>query len=115
MPFLTATRKFEFASSHFLENYKGKCEHMHGHNYKLHITVKGEIANDGLVMDFADIKKIVKNKVIEKLDHKHLNDILKNPTAEHISIWIWDALKDHMPLHKIKLYETDNCYVEYEG
>jgi len=107
--------KFHFAASHFLTMYHGKCEHLHGHNYKVIITVEDEVKEDGMVMDFKIIKKIVKEKAINVLDHKHLNDIIENPSAEHIAMWIWDKIKDDMPLKKVTVYETEKYYCTYEG
>jgi len=115
MPNLKLNAIFHFASAHFLTKYKGNCENLHGHNYKLLVTIKGPIKDDGMLMDFKKIKAIVKENIINKLDHKLLNDILDNPTAEHIAIWIWNELKEKLPLSKITIYETDNYYAEYEG
>lgn len=108
------TKIFTFDSAHYLENYKGKCKDMHGHTYTLHVSVKGEI-NNGMVIDFKDLKKIVKENVIEILDHKLLNDLIKQLTAENITIWIWNQLKDKLNLEEIKLYETNDSYVTYKG
>jgi 6-pyruvoyltetrahydropterin/6-carboxytetrahydropterin synthase len=106
---------FHFAASHFLTKYHGKCEHLHGHNYKLIVTIKGSVKGDGMVTDFSEIKRTVKKKVIDKLDHKHLNDIIENPSSEHIALWVWDKLKDDMPLAKISVHETENQWAEYDG
>lgn len=114
MPTLSVTKIFEFAASHFLTKYKGKCENLHGHNYKLEVTVLGQIREDDLVFDFVDLKNIVKEKVTEKLDHTHLNDKFENPSAEIIAVWIWEQLSD-LPLHEIKLWETSTCFVTYRG
>lgn len=65
-------------------------------------------------MDFKKIKEIVNEKVIEKLDHTHLNNIIENPSAENIAIWIWAHLKKYLPLKKITVYETDDYYCEME-
>ena len=107
--------KFHFAASHFLTQYHGKCEDLHGHNYKLVVTIEGEVQKDGMVHDFKEIKKIVKEKIISKLDHKHLNDILDNPSSEYLAIWIWDKLKNDLPLTKVAVSETDNYTAEYAG
>lgn len=115
MPKIYVSREFTISASHFLTDYNGKCEHLHGHNYKLIVTVVDQVQPDGMVKDFKELKNLVNEKIIEKLDHKHLNDIMKNPTAENICVWIWDTLKDNINLHKLTLYETDNCYVEYKG
>ena len=66
-------------------------------------------------MNFEDIEEIVKEKVVDILDHQYLNDIIENPTAEHIIVWIWDALNDSLPLYELKLYETEGSYVTYRG
>ena len=106
---------FHFAASHYLTSYHGKCEKLHGHNYKLIITIKGAVKADGMVMDYKEIKKTVKEKVIKKLDHSNLNDRFENPSSENVSIWIWDELKDLLPLSKVTLFETENYFCEYEG
>ncbi len=108
-------RSFEFAASHFLTKYHGKCENLHGHNYKLIVSIEGDKKEDDMVMDFKIIKDIVKKKVLEKLDHAHLNDLMDNPSAENICRYIWDNLVDDLPLKKIILYETESCSCEYEG
>lgn len=106
---------FQFAASHFLTKYHGKCENLHGHNYQLVVTIEGEVQEDGMVIDFKIIKDKVKEKVIDKLDHTHLNDLLDNPSAELISVWIWEQLKDDLPLKRITLNETDQYQCVYEG
>lgn len=115
MPTAQLSTTFRFAASHFLIKYKGKCENLHGHNYKLIVTIEGPIKDNDMVMDFKEIKKIVDEKVLESLDHTHLNDNFENPTAEKICIWIWDELKEDLPLKKITLYETKDYYCTYEG
>lgn len=106
---------FHFAASHFLTKYHGKCENLHGHNYKLIVTIEGEVKEDGMVIDFKIIKDIVKQHVLETLDHKHLNDIIDNPSAENTSVFIWEILKDKLPLKSITLYETDDYFCKYDG
>lgn len=88
------TKIFTFAAAHFLTKYHGKCENLHGHNYKLEITVKGPVFENGLLVDFSILKKIVKEKILNKLDHRNLNDFFPNPSAENIAIWIWNELKN---------------------
>lgn len=106
---------FRFAASHFLTKYHGKCEDLHGHNYKFIVTIEGPVQEDGMVIDFKMIKKTVKEKVYNLVDHKHLNDIIENPSAENLAIWIWDKLKNNMPLSKIEVFETEDYSCEYEG
>ncbi len=105
----------------------GKCanDNWHGHNYELFVTVKGEPnAETGFVMDAKKLGNVIKNEVVEKLDHKNLNidvDFLKDQicSTENLAIGIWQELKLHLPeevkLHCIKLYETPRIYVEYFG
>lgn len=106
---------FHFAASHFLTKYHGKCENLHGHNYKIIITIEGEIKDDGMVLDFKKIKDAVNGKIIDKLDHTHLNDTMENPSAENLAVWIWDKLKNELPLKKLRIYETEDYYCDYYG
>ncbi len=115
MSIFNLTVKFHFAASHFLTDYHGECEHMHGHNYKLEVKIKGEVQKDGMVIDYKEIKKVVNENVIDHLDHKHLNDVIDNPSSENLCKWIWEKLEGKIPLVKITLHETDNYYCEYEG
>jgi 6-pyruvoyltetrahydropterin/6-carboxytetrahydropterin synthase len=87
-------KEFTFDSAHFLPKYYGKCERMHGHTYRLRISVEGQIGENGLVMDFVILKKIVKEQVLNKLDHQLLNDVLEIPSCENIAKWIWEQLSD---------------------
>lgn len=133
---LYVTRREVFSASHRLYNNDltseenislyDKCSNPygHGHNFVLEVVVCGEVdKNTGYVIDLKILKKIVKEKIIEKVDHRSLNhevDFLTGiiPTAENICIAIWNQLKDAIPsgkLHSVKLYETENNYVEYKG
>lgn len=89
---MIVSKDFEFSASHFLTKYHGKCERLHGHNYKLRISVAGPIGENGMVVDFVLLKKLVKEKIIDRLDHFHLNDFFENPTAEITAQWIWNEL-----------------------
>lgn len=130
------TRREVFSASHRLFNPNfsneendrlfGKCNNIngHGHNYILEVTVAGEVnSQTGYVIDLKVLKEIIKKNVISKVDHKNLNldvDFLKGiiPTAENIAIGIWNQLVDKLSSGKlcsIKLYETENNYVEYKG
>ncbi|MBD3360844.1 6-carboxytetrahydropterin synthase QueD [Candidatus Peregrinibacteria bacterium] len=115
MPKLKLSTILRFSSSHFLTPYHGKCEKLHGHNYKLIVTIKDDLKENNMVLDFKKMKKIIETTVIDKLDHSHLNDTFDNPSAEAISIWIWNELKNKLPLNKITLYETEDYFCEYEG
>jgi len=105
----------------------GKCanENWHGHNYELHVTVKGEVSADtGFVMDAKYLSSLIKQFVLEELDHKNLNldvSFLKDKmcSTENLSIAIWDQLTSRLPeniqLHCVKVYETPRIFVEYFG
>lgn len=115
---LTVTKEFTFDSAHFLTEYHGKCENLHGHTYKLHVTVKGTLNEEGLVLDFIVLKNIVKEKILNKLDHTNLNDRFSQPSTENILIWIWDELKDELKgpnyeLYELKLWETATSFATY--
>jgi 6-pyruvoyltetrahydropterin/6-carboxytetrahydropterin synthase len=112
---VSITKEFTFDAAHKLDWHKGKCKNLHGHTYKLGITIKGKLNKNGVVIDFIDLKKIINNEVIKILDHKYLNDIIENPTAENTIVWIWNQLKDKLNLTKIKLWETPTSYATYYG
>lgn len=108
-------KEFTFDAAHNLINYKGKCADLHGHTYKLQVFISGPVKKNGLVWDFADLKSIVNDKVISFVDHKYLNDFIKQPSAENIAIWIWKQLKKHMPLYEVRLWESPTNFVIYHG
>lgn len=113
---MNATKTFTFDAAHKLNDYNGLCANLHGHTYKLHVTVTGKVLASGMIIDFAIIKKIVKKQVIDKLDHTYLNDTIKQPTAENITLWIWDQLHKKLPqISEIKLWETPTSYITYKG
>ncbi|MCL4548935.1 MAG: 6-carboxytetrahydropterin synthase [Bacteroidetes bacterium] len=130
------TRREVFSASHRLFNEKftdeenerifGKCNNLngHGHNYVLEVVVAGEInQSTGYVLDLKILKEIIRDHIINKVDHKNLNldvDFLKSkiPTVENIAVGIWEQLEDKIPagkLYSVKIYETENNYVEYRG
>lgn len=101
------TREFNFDAAHFLSNYYGKCERLHGHTYKLHITLEGKVQENGMVIDFVIFKRIVNKHILEKLDHHLLNDLIENPSAERVVIWIWQQLQDLPKLLKEELEDPN--------
>jgi len=98
-------REFFFDAAHRVVNYTGKCENLHGHTYKLIVSVTGELQANGMVTDFAILKQVVENSVIKELDHKFLNDIFENPTTELIAQWIFDRLTNEFEAFNCKLVE----------
>jgi len=113
-PYISITRIFSFAGAHFLPDYSGKCNNLHGHEWKLEVTVKRRInTKTGMVMDFGDLKKVVEEYIINIFDHNCLNHIIMNPTAENILIWTWEQLMFKALLkgiEKITIWEAPNSY-----
>jgi 6-pyruvoyltetrahydropterin/6-carboxytetrahydropterin synthase len=112
-----------FAAGHALRNYKGKCENVHGHNYRCQVTVNGEELDEiGLLVDFVELKKVV-HGVIDRLDHQWLNEFppfdVLNPSAENIAKYIYDEVTAGLKTQKgvrldaVKLWETDTASATY--
>lgn len=109
----SVTRSFTFEASHQLPFHAGKCKRLHGHGYRLEVTVEGPIGEDGMVMDFAEVKDVVRREVVDRYDHQHLNDLFANPTAEVVAGSIWESLTGAgLPVSRIRLWETADCMVE---
>jgi 6-pyruvoyltetrahydropterin/6-carboxytetrahydropterin synthase len=85
---LIVCRRFTFEAAHSLEKYNGKCRDLHGHSYILYVGAKTGHLEDGIELDTKKLKNIVNSLVVEKLDHKFLNEVLdETPTMEHILQW----------------------------
>jgi len=133
---VTVSRKAHFNAAHRLYNSEwtdarnanvfGKCSnpHYHGHNYELIVSVRGEIHPEtGFVMDMKVLKDLIKSEVEDQFDHKNLNEEVTefkslNPTAENISVVIWNKLRDQIEKDlelSITLYETPRNFVTYDG
>lgn len=112
-------RRFHFDAAHKLPNYNGLCANLHGHRWFLEVEVAGNIdTHSGMIMDFGVLKNVVNFMVIDVLDHKYLNDVFENPTAENMIVWIVEQLKiglrTYIPkLHRVRLYETPDSYTEW--
>ncbi len=136
MPVVTATRVLRFNAAHRIHNPAlsddenqrlfGKCNNpnWHGHNYRLEVSVRGPVdERSGYVMDLGALKRIVEAEFVERVDHRNLNldvDFMHgiNPTAENIVVACWRVLTPHVApaaLTRLRLWETENNYVEYEG
>lgn len=130
---ISVTKRFTFEASHILndpslskeENQSifGKCSRMHGHSYKLYVTVTADTLTNGMIINFRDLKRIVMESVIEKIDHRHINDMEgfdKNiPTAENIASSIWKILEEEFhknniecKIKRIRLYETETGFAD---
>jgi 6-pyruvoyltetrahydropterin/6-carboxytetrahydropterin synthase len=110
-------RRFRFEAAHELPRHPGKCRNLHGHSYELFVIVDGPVdPESGMVVDFSDLKKMVRREVVDPLDHKYLNDLIENPTAELVAVWIWNRLAPELAgLVEIELRETEDCGVVYRG
>ncbi|MGD1090535.1 MAG: 6-carboxytetrahydropterin synthase QueD [Bryobacteraceae bacterium] len=107
-----------FAAGHALRNYKGKCENVHGHNFRVQVIIEGERLDDsGLLVDFIDVKNLMRG-VIDRLDHQFLNEIspfdIKNPSAENIAEYFHQEMANGLTgtpvpvrIREVKIWETD--------
>ena len=121
---LSVTKEFEFESCHNLKNYIGQCANLHGHSYKMQVTVTGSASllpmNNGMLLDFKNLKKIVKERVVDGWDHTYLNEVVTyQPTAENMAIDAMDkvqqGISEEYPgliVSRIKLWETSTSFVE---
>ena len=113
-----------FSAGHALRGYRGKCENVHGHNYKVRVTVAGpELDSVGLLCDFVHLKKAIRD-VIRALDHKYLNELspfdVQNPSAENIARYLYDETSKQMPpqpngagIASVTVWETDSSFAVY--
>jgi len=121
LPICIVSKTVVFDSAHFLDEYDGKCNNLHGGRYELTVYIRGPINPDtGMVIDFTYLKKILKNKIVDKFDHHCLNytvpQLAWRSTTELICIYIWQRLIKYIPsLYKIELKETPNSKCEYMG
>lgn len=115
-----------FAAGHALRNYRGKCENVHGHNYRVRVTLEGaELDDTGLLTDFAEIKRVLR-KSIAYLDHQFINDLkpfdVLNPSAENIAKYFCEEMqkglnegmgKVPVRIRAVKVWETDTSVATY--
>ena len=99
------TKDFTFDAAHNLINYHGKCERLHGHTYKLRVIVEGTPDSEGMIIDFIELKALVKERILSRLDHSYINEIISQPSAENIALWIWDELEESVRRENCSLYE----------
>jgi len=109
-------REFNFDAAHNLVNYHGKCEALHGHTYKLAVTLSGKPDEEGMVYDFSELKKDVSELVLSRLDHAYINDVISQPTAEYIAAWVFRTLDEPLSrgnceLFEIQVWETERSSV----
>ncbi|MFZ2160755.1 MAG: 6-carboxytetrahydropterin synthase QueD [Sideroxyarcus sp.] len=143
------TRRLEFDAGHRIPNHNSQCKHLHGHRYTIEITLSGDVittegvSEQGMVMDFSDVKHIAKTRVVDAWDHaflvyrgdKVVLDFLNSlpghktvvleviPTAENLAKVAFDLLLDayrdtygnHLRLERVRLYETPNNWADHTG
>ena len=112
-----------FAAGHALRNYHGKCENVHGHNYRVEVMIQGEqLDSTGLLVDFVEVKRAMRD-VIEYLDHRFINDLPPftdvNPSAENIAKFFYDRMREGLQadvpvrIAEVKVWETDTSSAVY--
>jgi 6-pyruvoyltetrahydropterin/6-carboxytetrahydropterin synthase len=116
------TRTYRFEAAHFLPKVPDshKCKRVHGHNYRVDVTVRSGLDDRGFVMDFFELDAVV-DPIVEELDHRCLNEItlLDNPTAEILAHWFWARVCAHLKRGmsrldvSVRVYETADCSAEY--
>ncbi|MDD5131540.1 MAG: 6-carboxytetrahydropterin synthase QueD [bacterium] len=112
-----------FSAAHNLRDYKGKCENLHGHNWKVEVEVRGKkLGKSGMLIDFHDLKKKVED-VLTRLDHGYLNEIAPfdkiNPTSENLAKYIFESLNRQLSstgccLNKVTVWESDTACATYK-
>jgi 6-pyruvoyltetrahydropterin/6-carboxytetrahydropterin synthase len=143
MPKIRVTKRFHFEMAHTLYEYDGLCRNIHGHSYNLEVTISGEPRNepghpkDGMVLDFSELKTIVKSRIVDIFDHALMvNNLVPEeqmqllrqttnriivvdfqPTSENIVVYIAEILQQHLPagvnLFSIRLFETVTSFAEW--
>ena len=114
----------QFAAAHHLRNYQGKCEQLHGHNWKLEVFVRAvQLNSAGLVRDFGEMKAATQ-EVLDGLDHKYLNELapfkVENPSSEHIARYLFHELSrrlndNQVQVSKVSVWESDTACATYFG
>jgi 6-pyruvoyltetrahydropterin/6-carboxytetrahydropterin synthase len=114
----------QFAAAHQLRNFRGKCEKLHGHNWRIDVFVEGKKLNDaGLLIDFKDLKDAT-NRILEELDHSFLNELPQfkdqNPSSENIAAYVFTKLSSELndtniTVSKVTAWESDTASSSYSG
>lgn len=118
---IEVTKEFTFDAAHRLIGYPGPCGGMHGHTYRLQVSMArtdGLVNRDGMVVDFSELKETVKHVILDQVDHKVLNDVFDfQPTAENMAMSFYISLKRYIPLDVkvtcIRLWETPTSFAEF--
>lgn len=136
MPIVEITRCEEFSAAHRLhdpalsveanQQLYGPCNTDHGHNYLLEVTVRGSVPASGMVLDLNVLMRILRERILVEVDHKHMNRDVPFlagviPTAENVAIAFWQRIEPELAaypscrLHRIRIWESRNNYVDYYG
>jgi 6-pyruvoyltetrahydropterin/6-carboxytetrahydropterin synthase len=109
----TLTRQFTFQAAHILPWHSGKCARLHGHSYRLEVSITGPLDGNGVVLDFNDLRDLVERQIIGPLDHTMLNDYFDNPTVELVAAWVLETLRKELAIVSgVRLWETATSFVE---
>ena len=112
-PRTRVTCTFTFEAAHRLAWHSGKCRNLHGHSYRLDVSVEGPLDANGVVLDFDVLQDVVRSNVIDAWDHRDLNEVLDNPTAELLAQRAWDLLTGAgLDLAALRLWETTDSWVD---
>ena len=111
---MLVSRDFTFAGAHRLPGYDGKCEQLHGHTWRLRVSVSAPVGDVGIAFDFKALAGVVREKVLSVLDHADLNVVMPQPSAERIAQWVWQQLAE-LPLYEVSVWESDQSFVSYRG
>jgi 6-pyruvoyltetrahydropterin/6-carboxytetrahydropterin synthase len=112
-PRTRVTCTFAFEAAHRLDWHPGKCRNLHGHSYRLDVSVEGPLDEHGVVLDFDTLKDVVRTQVVDQWDHRYLNEILDNPTAELLARRAWELLSDAgVDVVALRLWETTDSWVD---
>jgi 6-pyruvoyltetrahydropterin/6-carboxytetrahydropterin synthase len=115
-PRTSVTCTFRFEAAHRLPWHPGKCRQLHGHSYRLDVTVSGPLDHHGVVLDFDHLTEVVTREVIDRWDHRDLNEVLDNPTAELLAQRAWQLLTEAgLEPAALRLWETEQSWVDLTG
>lgn len=120
---VTVSKKVSFEAAHHLPGYDGACADVHGHRWEFEIGVSGSVNKDtGMVVDFKKLKDLLQRNLLNRLDHKDLNDRFEMPTAENITTWAFTLLRpiiehanSEIKLEWIKVWESPDSCCEVRG
>jgi 6-pyruvoyltetrahydropterin/6-carboxytetrahydropterin synthase len=113
---VTVTKSFSFDSAHQLPWHGGKCRNLHGHTYRMDVSITGPLNESGIVIDFDDISEVVKRNIIARFDHQLLNDYFPNPTAEIVALEFTKLLEaEGLEVQRLTLWETPTSSATVEA